>query len=1117
MSLDEIVRSERRRIRARVRIALWLVPAAAALALLTSAAVPLGGGGWLRAHPIVPFVAWGAGLATALLLGALLTRRLRDADSARTVARAIEREQGLRRGSLEGVLEVAATPDPLVRQALDQLGLRLSGVATAPAPRHRRRLTQWAIIALFVAVQGSVLVGVSWARRPDGWQALLHPIAAWRGSLLPALWITESPARLLRGAEARVVILAPGRADVRLAWRSVGGAWRDSLLTVGADDRAVARLDGVDADLLLIADDGRSTSDTVRIRVVDRPFVGDVQLRATYPGYLRRVAETLAADAPLRIPVGTQLAIAGHASESLTVVRLRHADRTIALTPKGTAFAGSWSPAASGRWGWEAQGAQAAIEDVPSPLDITVVEDSLPRVEILSPTGEVMVTPTDRLGIEVLAQDDHALRGVWLRRWIVAPDGRPSAVQETRLVDLQEGEWVGTVPLTLSDLSLVPGSALHLVAVARDGAPGDRTALSAPLILKVPSRDEAREAARTGADSAVSAAIAAARAQAQLAEKSAEAARQRSDRPTQTPTPSGASPKPSTPPGGMSFAGAEQARAMAEQQRALQERVKGLEEAARTMEDRLQRAGALDSSLARQLQDAQRMLREAMTPAMAEALRRLEGSAQQLDGERARQSFAELSQQQQRMREALEKSAEMLKRAALEGAMQTLSDQAKELAKAQRDAADSSTSGAADPARAQQLGDRAERLADQISALKDRLKGERASSGAREAERAEAAAERSAAAQEQAQRAAEQARQQGARGDRAAEQRARDAAGRAAEEGAEAMQQAASALEQARKEQVGEWKAQLTDALDRSVQEMLQLAKEQDQLAEQAQRDASDPSLRGQQSALQQGVQRSQERLSEEGKRSALVSPRSQQMMQQAQQKVSQATRESAQGARGQQAQAMQEAADALRQAAAQLTRDRERAAQAQSASGLPEMLQQLQQLAQQQGALNGQMQSLMPSGQGQGQRQQGLDAAGRAQARQLARSQREVARKLDEISDSDPTGRAQELAREARAVAQALDQGAVDPGSLARQERLFRRMLDAGRSLEQEQRDESQRREARAGREDQRFVPPAGSVRGRDASRYAVPSWEELRGLSADERRLVIEYFRRLNAEGRP
>jgi hypothetical protein len=122
----------------------------------------------------------------------------------------------------------------------------------------------------------------------------------------------------------------------------------------------------------------------------------------------------------------------------------------------------------------------------------------------------------------------------------------------------------------------------------------------------------------------------------------------------------------------------------------------------------------------------------------------------------------------------------------------------------------------------------------------------------------------------------------------------------------------------------------------------------------------------------------------------------------------------------------------------------------------------------------------------------------------------------LDEISDADPTGRAQELAREARALAAALDQGAVDPTTKARQEQLLRRMLDAGRSLENDQRDESSRREARAARTTER-VRADGPSSGAAAERYRVPSWEELRGLSPEDRRLVIEYFRRLNAEPRP
>jgi hypothetical protein len=68
------------------------------------------------------------------------------------------------------------------------------------------------------------------------------------------------------------------------------------------------------------------------------------------------------------------------------------------------------------------------------------------------------------------------------------------------------------------------------------------------------------------------------------------------------------------------------------------------------------------------------------------------------------------------------------------------------------------------------------------------------------------------------------------------------------------------------------------------------------------------------------------------------------------------------------------------------------------------------------------------------------------------------VARQLDDMSDADPTGRAQELAREARALPRRSIKGRWIPATQARQEQLLRRMLDAGRSLEQDQRDESQR-----------------------------------------------------------
>ena len=186
--------------------------------------------------------------------------------------------------------------------------------------------------------------------------------------------------------------------------------------------------------------------------------------------------------------------------------------------------------------------------------------------------------------------------------------------------------------------------------------------------------------------------------------------------------------------------------------------------------------------------------------------------------------------------------------------------------------------------------------------------------------------------------------------------------------------------------------------------------------------------------------------------------------------------------------------------------RDREKVNNANSASGFSEMMEQLKQLAQQQGQLNGQMQGLnmMPGG-AQG------DAA-KQQARVLAKQQREVARTLNDVSDNDETGRTDALAKEATNLAQQLERNGLDGSVAQRQQQLYRRLLDAGRFLEQEERDDQGPREAKAGTGAGAGGLMSGAMSGKNASKFAPPTWNELRGLGADERRLVIEYFKRLN-----
>lgn len=293
------------------------------------------------------------------------------------------------------------------------------------------------------------------------------------------------------------------------------------------------------------------------------------------------------------------------------------------------------------------------------------------------------------------------------------------------------------------------------------------------------------------------------------------------------------------------------------------------------------------------------------------------------------------------------------------------------------------------------------------------------------------------------------------------------------------------------------------------------MAREQSALEREARAGREPGTLRGQQGAIQQGVDQAAQRLDQAAKSSSLLSQRAQRAMADAKQQVAEATQALQRGAPGggtpqggqnAAADAMREAGEALQRTAAALVRDRERVNAASSASGFEEMMEQMRQLAGQQGQINQQasaMQLPMPGAGGQ---------PGSQGMRQLARQQKGVAERLEELGDADPSGRADALAREARQLAQSMERAGADPSTLQRQQQLYRRLLEAGRTLERDERDDTGKREARSGSGVAAVAPADGAASGKAAARFAMPTWNELRALSAEERRLVLEYFRRLN-----
>ena len=1146
---------------------------AAGVAAAAAAAVwALGDGRWLAAPPAAPALCWLA-LGTVGAFGAAAAERgVRGATARDAVVRHVEAERALRAGALRVALEVGGA-GAMGAFAAAQLAPSLPARAGALAPAWRRVLVRQAAGAGVAFAAGAGVLAASAARWDDGAAALAHPVDAVRGTLLPALRFVDAPARVARGRALRLTLDAPGRRRVDVAWRAAGQGWAARALVPDARGRATLALDAVDAALAVVATDGRARTDTLRVAVDDRAFVSAPRLRAVYPAYLGLAAADIPLGDTVRVPRGTALELRARASAPLARAALVDGGASHAADRAGDSLLVRWTPSGTARVVWRAAAGDGGPVDVPDPFVVMTVPDAAPVATAALRGGAYDgATP---VVVAITAGDDHGLAAVRLHVARRRADGGDGAVGAPVVLFSGAGvaapAWAGAATVDPTRLGVAPGEAVVVRVEAVDASPWAQRGWSAPLVLAAPTTAALRGSARATGDSAAAGVAAALAAVRDLQERTEAAARSRTfaggSRAPNGGASSGAqSGAPNAASAPLGYEAVERARALAAQQRQLAASVAAARAQTEAMERRLQQAGALDTALARQLADARRMLREALTPELEAKLAAMEQGGGGMSAAQTRETLEQLAEAQRALRERLERTADLLRRAALEGAMQTLGDEAREVAGAEARAIPPSPTGANagrdGQARGAERGTgespartaaRAAAVRDAIDSLRARLGREQAAAGAAGAAQANVHATRSAQAMQRAAAQAASVGQSAAAGESAGAQSpgpssAQNSAQNSAQSAAAEMRAAADALARGRGAQIDAWKAALGAELDRAASETAQLAREQGAVREAARAGGDPAGTRSAEAAVREGVEQTARRLAQAGRTSALLSERTRRAMDEARQQVGAAARAlerqgggtpgatpgptpgagspngTSGGARSADA-AMSDAEGALARAAGALVRDRARVRDAASATGAEEVLAEFRAAAGQQARLNAQSLALPQPGAGgagsQGKGQNGGrtpgDGSGRDAARRLAEQQRAVADRLDRLGDADATGRSDELAREARALAAGLDRQAAgsatnDPATLARQQQLYRKLLEAGQSLERDEQDDKGPRQARAGMTVGDGAPADGPTRGRAATRVAPPTWNELRALSPEERRLVLEYFRRLN-----
>ena len=1070
-----------RPLRSRTQLA-WLAMATGTVALVLGVAAWVFQLGWLTV-PYWVLAAWGAALLGLAVVGYLAWKNHRELTPSR-LARSLEELGAWRRGTLTALLDASAsgTSGALLAMAdrahAEEVELRGSS-AVEPIARPLRLLALGSAICL---VAGTLAFTSAGPLRGTA-SALWHPRRAWEATVAPVRLRATSEV-VDRGQPVELHLEAMGRKVATLWLRSPGEAWKAVGIRLDSAGTATFSTPPLTSDLFARLTSGSRSSDTVAVRVRLPVFLGSLEVTAKYPGYLRLESEPVPTGGDtLILPAGTRLETRGEVTAPLASASWIIGESRESLEVVESRFKGAFTPVRSGEYRLALvtrSGASIAGDSVRLP--VRLVPDSAPSVDIPVPGADTLAPLDLKLPLVIDVRDDHAVTAVTLESRKISRLGVVDSArrESVPLPPERPDRAILTFTLDLNRRGLLPGDTVRYLATAVDNAPRRHSGRSREFVLRLPTMSEVRAAQREATRGVAGQLDSVLNASRRIERQTDDLARER-------PRPSGGQREKSGE--ALSYQEARRAEAVAKSQEELLRQSETLKRSLEALRRSVEAAGLNDSAWQRQLTEIRDQIERAISPELRERLAALQQALRELDAPRAKDALEQLAEVQKQLREALERSRELFHRAALEGDLANLAQESKELAREQRqwnqraESRDSTRSALLE----QQLAGRT----DSLSAALKRVAAEVAAEASREELRGSA---------DQAGSAAEQMRQAA----RSARQGQRPRARQQGEEASRRLDPLGDQLQRRRQELQQEWRREVMEAMDQALAETSRLAERQLRVQEQLRKGEPDPSTRAEQAAIEEGVKKVLEQMKRAGGKNALVSPQiaaalggAQLQMRQAREAISSAAPNSREAA--EQAGA---AVDELNAAAHQLVRARGDVSGSQSGSGLTEALERMAQLAQQQGGLGRQGAGLLPMA--------GRGALGE-QLQQLAAKQRALAQELEKLRGGDISGAGQ-MADEARELSRRLEAGRLDRQVVERQERLFRRMLDAGRTLQGRDEDEKKERQSTAATEDSVRLPPALRARLEGADqRLRVPTWEELQELSPEERRLVVDYFRRL------
>ena len=1050
----------------------------------------------------MPLVLLASGGLAAVVLMSWLQRNLRVWSRESSLASEVELAARLPEGSVRAHAELARSVPEGVSPSLAQAGegaliARLPDEVERLAGVPGRELARLSRISAFGAVAAVTLLVALFVMAPGrartAWAGLARPVALLRPEPLPPLELLPGDASLPRGEAPQVTVRAEGREQVTVHWHAIGEIQRDQATEVsqGVAETTLPALE-VETRYWASSPDG-AVSEVSTLVPSDPSLLVGLTLDIRYPPHTRLPLHTFrGVPGWLQVPEGTVIRVAGGVSgEGSEVLLVGDGGRIAARFPvESGGFSGSWVPSTSELITWSVEGGEDGAV-LPQTLEIEVLADSPPELALPVPGSDGELPLSLRIPLLVEGNDDFGVS--WVE--VETTHQRPGEEDVTAIDRIPTGELTQVTLRPVLDVSswrVRPGDAILIRARASDNSPIGQIAETISYRLAMPIASDLREAARARIEEATSRT----RELLDRVARETEGLRnlERQNRMGAERT-GGGSDEPDA------FHDREALRQAVEQQAELASQIDELLsrlEDTNTALSEMAEDSPEDAELRDRIEELEALLEEILDSEDREQLEEMqerfrEGAIE----EDSEQILGELTQRQEDLQARLEQAIEQLERRATEDAFQGAEDELRALLEAQEPLVEELAEGQGDERQLDQA-DRASELESQLGELEERLYE---SGNSEAAQQTESARNEVGEAKEAMESAAESS--QGGDPEEAAEQ------------GAEAEESLESALEQLSEARSGSSESledKMQEGLWRGAEAALALARRQGELREEVIESVAGErqAFEGEQVAIREGLRNLGSDMAEAAEGSPEVASTLSEAIAAAQEAVESAV-QGLRGTSGPQPDpgAFADSAQARMNQVALLAMGA--AGEGGESPGAPtspeEMGEELSSVGAQQSSLNeGASRLSEESAQG--------GTPSPVELENLTAGQEGVAARLQELArlpgPGGTRGNLDALAEESAEIAEALGDGRLDGTTLGRQERFLERLLEAGRTLERD--GPTEEREATSAEPTARRAVTALPENVLGSGALALPSPAELEALSPAQRRLVLDYFERVN-----